>query len=112
MTDLHDLLSASDPLRTDAVLGADELDAMRRRLRHKEVDCQPRWTVTLALAAALSAVVVGAITLTQREIPTDLARTAASLPDSGAIRRQLQFATPGGTRVIWTFNEGFDTEVQ
>ena len=25
----------------------------------------------------------------------------------GQAPRQLQFATPGGTRIIWTFHEGF-----
>jgi hypothetical protein len=31
----------------------------------------------------------------------------ALLEDNGE-RRQLQFATPGGTRIIWVFNSEFE----
>jgi hypothetical protein len=39
-----------------------------------------------------------------------VARPAAAVdtPSSPAEQRQLQFATPGGTRIIWVFNPEFD----
>jgi hypothetical protein len=58
-------------------------------------------TVVLTMAAG---VVAGRRLPPPREAPA-IARADAAAP---AARRQLQFATPGGTRVIWVFNPEFE----
>ncbi len=39
---------------------------------------------------------------------SDAANVAADAPEGGAPNRQLQFLTPGGTRIIWVFNSDLD----
>lgn len=69
------------------------------------------WSHALALAAMLLLMLGTGATIGRRIEPP--ARTAATAPpalsEGGGERRQLQFATPGGTRIIWVFNPRFDS---
>jgi hypothetical protein len=111
MTDWTDRLAVDDPLQSDDGLAPDERDAMRRRvLLSVAAAPRPRWRLGLALAGVLIGFVAAGLALTRTVPPAGSPRTASR--ESPSERRQLQFATPGGTRVIWTFNDRFDTEVQ
>jgi hypothetical protein len=60
-------------------------------------------TIALTLAAGIT---VGRLLPPPREMPRE-ARAIAQAADATGARRQLQFATPGGTRVIWVFDPEF-----
>ena len=62
------------------------------------------WPMRFALAAFACVVLMLSIVGTQR--PLDIAGDR-SLPVAGTERRQIQFATPGGTRIIWEINPDF-----
>ena len=66
-----------------------------------------------AMVGVLAIVCVSAVSTVyrvHREVRDErVAATAAAGVDS-ASRTQLQFSTPGGTRIIWVFDPGFDTK--
>lgn len=61
------------------------------------------WPMRCALAAFAGLVLMISLLATQR--PISPAAEAPSL--AGSERRQIQFATPGGTRIIWEINPDF-----
>jgi hypothetical protein len=80
-----------------------------------------RWSLPFvltagSLTAAAAALVLSAVTaLPGATVPPagDLAvagEIAPSAPDAGGGRQQLQFATPGGTRIIWVFDAEFEVK--
>jgi hypothetical protein len=120
MKSLTTLLREADPIAREPALTPDEIGRMRRAV----LDAGPParaggWGPRLAVATAMVLVlVVGATTKQWRP-----ARQPALNPQPGhgepirddraampatAARRQLQFATPGGTRVVWVFDSAFD----
>jgi hypothetical protein len=63
-------------------------------------------TVAVAAAAAL---IVGAGTIAKRRAPAPTVTpgaTPAAAP-AAAERTQVQFSTPGGTRIVWTIDPSF-----
>jgi hypothetical protein len=82
---------------------------MRRLVLDAEPAPRTFWRLPFAIASTL-AVMVAALTYgTTRPPATIPAATAVDLrQDSAGERRQLQFATPGGTRVIWVFDSTFE----
>lgn len=114
MTDIRTSLIEHDPLTAEPVLPQPDVEAIRRRmLTARPMPAPGGWTWTMTLAAALTAIVVAGVSVTSRtglghaDAP---ARTGfAAGADVTSTRRQLQFATPGGTRVIWVFNADFET---
>lgn len=114
MKSLRILLREGDPVEREPALTPDDVERMRRTVLASAVSARPRdWTMRVALAAALSLLVgvgawLGHATTRQRTVPQLPAgpdRTAAAQGDS---KRQVQFATPGGTRIIWVFDSNFD----
>jgi hypothetical protein len=100
-------LKADDPVAHDAELSAAEIEAVRRRIVSAASGTRSAgWlpgplTVGATLAVTLAIVVfIG----TRREPPAvrDQVVAPASEP------RQVQFETPGGTRVIWVLNPNLD----
>lgn len=73
-----------------------------------------------ATAAALTLVCVGLLTSLQggrlteeravRVEPVDPALNAATDEAPVTARQQLHFSTPGGTRIIWVFDPGFEVK--
>ena len=114
MTDLKRLLTDGDPVRKEGELSPADASRMRRLI----VAAAPEPSVVrtpwqrpfaIAVIGALVAV-VGAIAGHRRTV--DLPATQATEPlaaiGGSSIadeRRQLQFATPGGTRIIWIFDQ-------
>ena len=62
------------------------------------------WPMRFALAAFACLVLMISILGTERSIVTQPEVVA---PMAGSERRQIQFATPGGTRIIWQINPDF-----
>ena len=82
------------------------------------------WSRTFAAtAAALTLVCVGLLTTLQggkladdsaaraaRIEPTDAAPVTATDETPSTAPQQLHFSTPGGTRIIWVFDPGFEVK--
>jgi hypothetical protein len=90
-------------------------------VRQAGPETRTEWRRPLALIAAMLIVVVGGITASwqagsRRARPADTPSARQSAADSATVeepgtdveRQQLQFATPGGTRIIWVFDSKFD----
>jgi hypothetical protein len=110
MTDLTTLLKDGDPLRVEEGLDPAEADRMRRRVIAAAVEAErvrTPWHRPFAVAAvAVLLVIAGTIRSHQTVEPTIAAEDPFAMSGSGDTdRRQLQFSTPGGTRIIWIFDE-------
>jgi hypothetical protein len=110
---LQKLLQEGDPITHEPAMTPDEIEWMRHLVVASE-GRTPRtsWSMRVAYASAFAAVIGVSGWLnyeTTREAqPTSAANNAGSLPTARSERRQLQFATPGGTRVIWVFDSNFE----
>jgi hypothetical protein len=114
MKTLHQLLHEGDPVGRETDLTPEEADGMRRavlgaaglahaRRRTVRVMLAVGFSVAIGLGAWLSRVSVFPQVPSrdsgQRAVPADVAKSG---------RHQLQFASPGGTRIIWVFDSHFD----
>jgi hypothetical protein len=107
-----------DPVAREPELDAADAAAIRQRVlveaRAAGVSASPRlwWFSPIAVGAALAMCLLVAIGLGLRiSTPSDVERPfqgRGQNQDPGQPPRQLQFATPGGTRIIWTFHQEFD----
>jgi hypothetical protein len=121
MTDWRTHLREAVEPDGDDRLSADAARAMRRVVvaaaRAEAADeAVTSWKRPLALAATIILMIAVGITAGLR-IDLSLAqesRIADAVTDGSAIERpappsrQLQFSTPGGTRIIWVFNSDLD----
>jgi hypothetical protein len=114
MKNLKQQLVDGDPAAREGGLDAGDAHVIRQRmLVEAQVQAaQPRvwWLEPLALGGAVAACLMLAIGIGMR-IDTNRTSTPsetrpAAVHDRG--RTQLQFATTGGTRIIWTFQEKLD----
>jgi hypothetical protein len=116
MTDLRKLLQDADPVKDEGDLS--ETDAQRIRRQMLAAVGQPSTTFGLwgrpLAVAALMALIIGfggvnrnrpvgheVVPVRDAQAVNTPARAGANAND----RRQLQFATPGGTRIIWVFDQ-------
>jgi hypothetical protein len=119
MTDLRTRLRDALRDEEDERLSVDAAAAMRRVVvaAAGDGDSEPArmWLPPLAVAATLVAMVAIGIAIGQRfdDRPAPAGASdgrdgdlpARQRPDRA---RQLQFSTPGGTRIIWIFNSELD----
>jgi hypothetical protein len=111
-------LLAGDPIAREGELSADEAAAMRRAIVAAGDAAEsetPSWPRPVFLAATVAATICLGIALGTRlprvEPRADSSQAGAVAADSPRRsdgRRQLQFATPGGTRIIWVFDPEFN----
>lgn len=111
MKDLTAILREADPAAHDPGLSPVQTAAMRRAVLAAvpPVAWRSPWRRPLAVAAMVVLTLAGGI-LAGRYMPppeTHPQTTAPSLAPETE-RRQLQFATPGGTRIIWVFDPEFE----
>jgi hypothetical protein len=70
------------------------------------------WPRPLLVGATVAVTLVGGVMVgrwvTWRDARTVSIRPQAASAGVSAPRRQLQFATPGGTRIIWVFDPDFN----
>lgn len=112
MTDIRDRLREADPVVTEPAPPAEEVAAMRRRVLEavaQPADRATAWKRTLAIAAAVALVAGAGIDTARRTSrPAQGPATITAVPASAVTTRtQVQFSTPGGTRVIWTIDPAF-----
>jgi hypothetical protein len=114
MKSLRTLLEEADPLgpqRDEPGLSAQDVQAMRRAVLGAAVSPAPllAWPRALAVATVVVMMVAAGAMAGRRwsvgEPAMPLDANAAVGDDDG--RRQVQFATPGGTRIIWTIDPNF-----
>jgi hypothetical protein len=122
MTDWRIRLRDADrALDADADVDPDAAQRLRRSVivaSRASVPPARVWSRTfVATAAALTLVCAGLLTALQggdlREAPPADTTKAARLPaqdEPPSERQQLHFSTPGGTRVIWVFDPGFEVK--
>jgi hypothetical protein len=104
-------------------LPADAVRAMRQTVvavarEERGEDAALSWRRPLALAAALLLLTAVGITagrrmnvslpVSERPAMHDVTTDPIRPDDLGRSHRQLQFLTPGGTRIIWVFNSDLD----
>ena len=133
MKDLRSILEEGDPLRHEPPLSAEDAARMRRAVVNAAGKDHPAplWRGALALAAIVLLLVAvgrfagpfdsrdkdrslraGRAEQTNRSFRAGHAQRTATQASPGAVaeqveRRQVQFATPGGTRIIWTLDPEF-----
>jgi hypothetical protein len=115
MTDLETLLTDGDPVRKEGELSPADATRMRRVIvaaAPEPLVARTPWQRPFALAAIGALVaVIGAIAghrrIVDRVLPTQATEPLAAIGGSSRAdeRRQLQFATSGGTRIIWIFDD-------
>jgi hypothetical protein len=115
MTALKTLLTDGDPVRREGELSPADATRMRRLIVAAAPElsvARTPWQRPFALAAIGALVaVVGTIAGHRRIVdpapPTQATEPLAAIGGSSMVdeRRQLPFATPGGTRIIWIFDQ-------
>jgi hypothetical protein len=134
--DLKQILREGDPIAREPALDAFHAQSMRQRVMLEVAEREGFsragvteregfveregftraftlwWLRPVAVAGALAACLAAGVGLGLR-ITTGDGRPYVERPFQGrgpdsAPPRQLQFATPGGTRIIWTFHQEFD----
>ena len=109
MNDLTSRLRDADPARLESGLPAEAREAMRRAVIDAAETVEPRvlqWRQPLALAAMGVLAVAGA-TAAYRFAEDREAHAAAVREAKAPPAQQVQFMTPGGTRIIWTIDPAF-----
>jgi hypothetical protein len=115
-------LIGGDPVAREGELSAADAEAMRRAIVSATDSRAPAafWPRPMFLAATVAVTMIVGLVLgaglprmetriTKRPTSTRLAAFETSTPATHfAERRQLQFATPGGTRIIWVFDPAFN----
>src|SRR4051794_24070192 len=104
MKTLADRMREEDPLAHDPGLSEDDSAALRRRIVHEASVCRARrfgWREPLTLVGALALLMMAAMVTDNRPLVRVPEADSVVPPAPNAERRQLQFSTPGGTRIIW-----------
>jgi hypothetical protein len=116
MKDLRDWLQEADPAVTEPPLSDADVQRMRRVVVAAGDSPRPsfgEWTRGAWAVATIVVAVTIAVSIsrwdTRSEGDRGVNAGAALAVDAPApvARRQVQLITPGGTRVIWIFNEDF-----
>jgi hypothetical protein len=113
MTTLKARLSDGDP-GAEAGLSTADAQEMRRVIVSAAATpaaAPPWWGHSLAVAALIALMVGAGLFAGRRAADRDPLIVPLALEDpapaAGGERRQLQFSTPGGTRIIWVFDPAF-----
>jgi hypothetical protein len=110
MTAWQRLLRDGDPA-AGARLTAPQAERMRRAVVAAAGEAQDEpfpWYRPLAMAALVVLMLGVGAAVGQRAEWADVPPPGTALLEDNSERRQLQFATPGGTRIIWVFNSEFE----
>jgi hypothetical protein len=116
MNNISELLKHGDPIAREPRPGPDDLQRMRRIATTTLPESTPRFWPRPAIVAATVAAAIASSVALGRQLPHplarasrsgDMARRAEQLETPEPQTRQLQFETPGGTRIIWVFDPNF-----
>jgi hypothetical protein len=113
MTDLRRLLQAGDPAEHEPSMPSEAVDRIRYAMFRVRAARPPHRIRLMGIAATVAVSVVAGVGIwvvrpasvspTQPGSVT-IAPVVNAMPSE---RRQIQFATPGGTRVIWVLETSF-----
>lgn len=106
MRDVRKLLQGSDPVVHEPGLSAAELQAVRRVLLSALPETEPGawWAAPVLLATTIGvALWIGIVLGTHLPPPKSTPVNTHTVE-----QRQIQFETPGGTRIIWVLNSDFE----
>ena len=111
MNDLRHALRDGDPLVQDPGMSA--ADVQRMRTAVLATAAQPRssmgwWPQPVVVTATLILACGAGIVLGRRFPPRIETAARVGVEATAPVRRQLQFETKGGTRVIWVLNSELD----
>lgn len=112
MTTWQKLLRDADPAAEDR-LTATDVERLRQTIVAAAREPRPariRWHQPLAMAALLLLMIASGIMVGRRGAsePARVPGEAQPGVEAAGERRQLQFSTPGGTRIIWVFDPAFE----
>jgi hypothetical protein len=110
MKDLRAVLEAADPLRDEPSLSTTDARDIRRQILAGATPLAMTFPTAFPVAALIVVMLVAGIAAGRRfapAAPRPAAEAAARMPENRE-RRQVQFATPGGTRIIWTIDPNFN----
>jgi hypothetical protein len=108
------LLRAHDPAG-DTRLPPEQASNIRAVAVTAAAQARPQgvaWQRPLAMAAIILLMVGSGVVAGLRVADRNRNESVAAVDpgEEPAERRQLQFSTPGGTRIIWVFNSEFDSK--
>ena len=111
MTTLKARLSEGDPA-AGAGLSDGDVQEMRRTVvaaAAKPMEAPAWWGQSLAVAALILVMIGAGLFAGRRAADQEplIVPVAVEAPVPEGERRQLQFSTPGGTRIIWVFDSEF-----
>ena len=114
MNDLRDRLQDADPVAREAPPDEHDTQQMRRAIVAAADAPRPAsagWRRTSWATASVVVAITVAIGISRwfepRDVPPVSTVSDAPAGKAAESHRQLQFIAPGGTRVIWVFNEDF-----
>jgi hypothetical protein len=114
MKELRDWLKDGDPVANEPPLSEVDVQRMRRAIAdagETHTASFSEWArgswATAAVVVALSVAVGMTRWLTPLPEVGNVDATSTSESSQPAARRQVQMIAPGGTRVIWIFNDNF-----
>lgn len=115
MKDLHLVLRDGDPARgpDEQGLSPEQAAAMRRRIvnaaARPDVVRTP-WRQPLAVVAMVALTMAAGVLAGMRFAAVEAQPSALPAAEPADGRRQFQFSTPGGTRIIWVFDPEFQVK--
>jgi hypothetical protein len=117
MTDIKQLLQDADPVRSEEPLSPAEARVLRTAMLEAAATAPKRagsiWYRPLAVATI--AIVLIGISGATGDRAWKQTSSEPHVPDpvqggGSSERRQIQFSTPGGTRIIWILDPGFSVQ--
>ena len=111
MNDVTRRLREADPVTRERGLAPDAIAELRRVVVTAAQDSSrapgPWMMRTFAVAAAVALIVGAGIAARRRPPAAPLDTNARPAAPAATARTQLQFSTPGGTRIVWTIDPSF-----
>src|SRR4029453_5237506 len=116
MKELRDWLRDGDPVANEPPLSEADVQRMRRAIAdagESHASSFSDWargswgTATVVIALTIGVGMTRCFAPLPNVRNGDAGATSASEPSQPATRRQVQLIAPGGTRVIWIFNDDF-----
>jgi hypothetical protein len=106
MANLGKQLRDGDPLADVPSLPPSDVQRIRRAVMDEAVrPAPPWWPRPIIVAATVAATLAAGVAIGHRLPRGD---TIVQPEPTESDRRQVQFATPGGTRIIWVIDPDFD----
>jgi len=108
--DIKHLLRDADPVPRESGVSPEAVAELRRAVLAAAHAAPVRpilWSRQLAVAACLAVIVLTGVIAAHR-VPSaarDVPRPTAA--HASGQRTQIHFSTPGGTRIVWTLDPGF-----